>query len=57
MRQARDENDRYNNSSGVVCAKLSRVFQNQSIYATTPVRAIHIRNKAHILFDSTGVND
>ena len=36
MRQARDENDRYNNSSGVVCAKLSRVFQNQSIYATTP---------------------
>ena len=36
MRQPSEENDRYNNSSGVVWAKLLRVFQNHPIYATTP---------------------
>jgi len=36
MMQPSEENDRYNNSSGVVSAKLSRVFQNYPIYATTP---------------------
>ena len=35
MRQPSEENDRYNNSSGVVWAKLLRVFQNHPIYATT----------------------
>jgi len=37
IKQPSEENDRYNNSSGVVWAKLSRFFQNYSIYATTPI--------------------
>jgi hypothetical protein len=40
MRQPSEENDRYNNSSGAVWAKLLRVFQNHPIYATTPYRYI-----------------
>ena len=51
IRQAREENDRYNNSSAVVWAKLLRVFQNYPIYATTPrepqIIAKILRNDRH----------